>query len=180
MLLLFPLAVSTPQRHTRQSTSQHLLQLQDPCDRRHSDLMARSIVAAIRVFNRLPTSLISKVATVKTIQQKLTHSAREECRAGKPHWQFSFASRTWCIVCILLCYSVSFAGAFFFFFTVSIECFASTMCIYLLFVFPYAFVVRHVFIVSLVVARWFFIGVGHMLNKPTTCSSNEFGQEHRL
>ena len=49
--------------------------------------MNRSILAAMRVFNRLPCSFFVNVSTVKVFQRHLTsmhgHSAVETCRIGK-------------------------------------------------------------------------------------------------
>ena len=49
--------------------------------------MNRSILAAMRVFNRLPCSFFVNVSTVKVFQRHLKsmhgHSAVETCRIGK-------------------------------------------------------------------------------------------------
>ena len=83
---LFPMSSSVPHRHgTRLQNQRHDKQLEERCDGRHSDQMARSLFGLVRVYNRLPQHIVDS-KDVSTFQTALTEAARKQCRDNSRNW----------------------------------------------------------------------------------------------
>ena len=70
----------------------HHLQLTDPLDDTHGDLLHRSIFGMVKEFNRLPQHMLHDEPSVSTFQSRLTEHARTLAHAH--HWQHAYTCRS--------------------------------------------------------------------------------------
>ena len=90
---LFRLAQLPPQRiTTRTSAARHDKQLVDIAGSCHLDVVKRSALGLVKVYNLLPQDIVDK-RTVKDFQRGLTDMARKLCQADNVFWSTRFSPR---------------------------------------------------------------------------------------
>ena len=89
---LFPRVPGTHAYETRQQMSRHKLQLVEERDGTHHKMLEQSIFGLIRVWNRLPQSMVD-VKIVKDFQSALTELVRTRCRLTLEDWPDTLSPR---------------------------------------------------------------------------------------
>ncbi|CAE8622387.1 unnamed protein product [Polarella glacialis] len=86
---------STEPQHrlaTRTSEARHSCQLHDQASNSRLDVLQRSVLGLVKVYNLLPQSFVDS-SSVQSFQRKLTDLSRVLGRACNPHWSHRYSPR---------------------------------------------------------------------------------------
>ena len=79
-------------RGTRAASARHDKQIEDLASNCHLDVVRRSVLGLIKVYNLLPQQVVDS-KNVKIFQSELTKLSRKLCRNGSGYWQCRFSPR---------------------------------------------------------------------------------------
>ena len=92
----FPKATRRTEGATTRSADRHKEQLQTYCTGNHLEVLKRSVLGLVEVYNALPPAVVQSSTTVKALQGQLQALVLTQARAGVEDWQLLLSPRLHC------------------------------------------------------------------------------------